>query len=165
MVCLHFNYMDALLVIGDLLHILSLLFLIFRIVANSSTRGLSYWTQQIFLLVFLTRFSDIIIFEHPFPLYLLLTRTLLLAATIITICYLRLIKPHSNVTHQRCRLLIRNWIHFRIYGSMWEQRSSPFQYPNIDLFMDIYGPSQFGPKLEPSCPSYICYSRKQSLPI
>lgn len=60
--------MDPLLIIGDLIHILALLYLLFTIVTTRSAMGVSYRTQEMFLLVFITRFSDIIVTDIPLHL-------------------------------------------------------------------------------------------------
>jgi ER lumen protein retaining receptor len=60
--------MDSLLIIGDLIHILALLYLLFTILTARSAVGVSYRTQEMFLLVFLTRFSDIMITDIPLHL-------------------------------------------------------------------------------------------------
>jgi ER lumen protein retaining receptor len=65
---LDYNLMDPLLIIGDLIHIIALIYLLATIVSVRSASGVSYRTQEMFLVVFLTRFSDIIIIDHPFHL-------------------------------------------------------------------------------------------------
>lgn len=60
--------MDPLLIIGDLVHILALLYLLFMILTERSATGVSYRTQEMFLLVFITRFSDIVITDIPLHL-------------------------------------------------------------------------------------------------
>lgn len=60
--------MDPLLIIGDLIHILALLYLLITILTASSVAGISYRTQEMFLLVFLTRFSDIVVTDIPLHL-------------------------------------------------------------------------------------------------
>ena len=70
MIKLHLIYklMDKLVIIGDLVHIWALIYLLVTILTTRSASGVSYRTQEIFLLVFLTRYSDVIIMDHPFHL-------------------------------------------------------------------------------------------------
>ena len=98
--------MDFLLISGDIFHIIAIAILLFNILTSKSTTGLSYRAQEIYLVVFLARYSDMIIIEHPLTLYLLTTRALLIALTILTIYYMRLSVPHSKVIITKLRHLI-----------------------------------------------------------
>jgi ER lumen protein retaining receptor len=89
--------MDPLLILGDILHILALFFLLLKINSTNNVRGVSYKTQEIYLIVFLTRYSDMLIIRYRFHGYFVITRLLLIGITALIIYYTRCKLPHSKV--------------------------------------------------------------------
>jgi len=53
--------MDLFQLIGDFLHLIAVLMLLLKILANKNVIGISYRTQEIYLVVFLTRYSDMLL--------------------------------------------------------------------------------------------------------
>ncbi len=53
--------MDVFQLIGDFLHLVAILLLLLKILASKNVVGLSYKTQEMFIVVFLTRYSDMVI--------------------------------------------------------------------------------------------------------
>lgn len=51
---------------ADMMHVLSLFLLIFKIIQSKSVEGISRKTQEIYLGVFLTRYLDLIFYPHSF---------------------------------------------------------------------------------------------------
>lgn len=136
--------MDFLLISGDIFHIIAIAILLFNILTSKSTTGLSYRAQEIYLVVFLARYSDMIIVEHPLTLYLLTTRALLIALTILTIYYMRLSVPHSKVIITKLRHLIERQIYFQDIGFTYFQQALLLQFQNIIHFMDTCGLFRYG---------------------
>ena len=53
--------MDVFQLIGDFLHLIAVLMLLLKILANKNVIGISYKTQEIYLIVFVTRYSDMLL--------------------------------------------------------------------------------------------------------
>jgi ER lumen protein retaining receptor len=53
--------MDVFQLMGDFLHLIAILMLLLKIAATKNVIGISYRTQEMFMLVFLTRYSDMIL--------------------------------------------------------------------------------------------------------
>jgi len=53
--------MDIFQLIGDFLHLIAIVMLLLKILATKNVIGLSYKTQELYLVVFLTRYSDMIL--------------------------------------------------------------------------------------------------------
>ena len=53
--------MDVFQLIGDFLHLVAILMLLLKILSSKTVIGLSYRTQELYMVVFLTRYSDLII--------------------------------------------------------------------------------------------------------
>lgn len=117
--------MDFLIVIGDFLHLLAVCALLVRLLAGRDAQGLSYRTQEMFLVVFLTRFSDMVLLDKPFSFYLMATRMALIGSSITIIWLLRL-TPRSRVSSCLGRAMIEKGTRFRISGFIWQLRSSQF---------------------------------------
>ena len=91
--------MDIFQLIGDFLHLLAVVMLILKILANrnvvgnSSTHiGLSYKTQEMYLLVFLTRYIDLFLGWKSF--YLFAMKIMFIALTAYTLYLMRIKKPY-----------------------------------------------------------------------
>lgn len=53
--------MDVFQLIGDFLHLIAVLMLLLKILANKNVIGISYRTQEMYMVVFITRYSDMIL--------------------------------------------------------------------------------------------------------
>lgn len=53
--------MDVFQLIGDFLHLVAILLLLLKILASKNVVGLSYKTQELYMAVFLTRYSNMIL--------------------------------------------------------------------------------------------------------
>lgn len=114
--------MDIFQLIGDFLHLIAVLMLLLKILANKNVIGLSYKTQELFLVVFLTRYSDMILEMHWGSVYFNVMRILFVAVTAYTIYVMRFKRPYKMVTVQSSRVMITNLMPSRIGPS-----TSPLQ--------------------------------------
>ena len=78
--------------IANLIHLFSMIFLLEQIIKKKNCIGLSYRTQEIYLIVFLTRYSSVF-FSINQKFYLLLKLTFILF-TSLTIYLIRFKKPY-----------------------------------------------------------------------
>lgn len=92
--------MDVFQLIGDFLHLLAVIMLVLKILANKNVigmilinSGLSYKTQQLFLVVFLTRYFDLL-FEWK-SLYLFLMKLIFISMTAYTMYLMKIKKPYN----------------------------------------------------------------------
>lgn len=90
--------MDIFQLIGDFLHLVAMLMLVLKIIATRSVFGswlsdvgLSYKTQEIYLVVFLTRYIDLFLGWKSF--YLFIMKILFIAMTAYTIYLMRVKNP------------------------------------------------------------------------
>ena len=97
--------MDVFQLIGDFLHLLAVIMLALKILANKNVigiiwfkKGLSYKTQEIFLVVFITRYFDI--FTGWKSMYLFLMKIIFIIITAYTM-YLMKIKKPFNLSYDR----------------------------------------------------------------
>lgn len=60
-ICLYIINMDVFQLIGDFLHLIAVLMLLLKILANKNVIGISYKTQEIYMVVFITRYSDMLL--------------------------------------------------------------------------------------------------------
>lgn len=86
--------MDIFQLIGDFLHLMAVLMLVLKIIANRNVLGLSYKTQEIFLVVFAFRYIDLFTWR---TLYMFVMKVLFLSLTAYTIYLMRFKKPFSLV--------------------------------------------------------------------
>lgn len=89
--------MDVFQLIGDFLHLIAVLMLLLKIVANKNVIGISYKTQELYLIVFLTRYSDMILLNHWGSLYFNLMRFFFIGVTAYTIYLMRFKRPFKLV--------------------------------------------------------------------
>ena len=87
--------MDVFQLIGDFLHLIAVLMLLLKIMANKNVIGLSYKTQEIYLVVFLTRYSDMVLENHWGSLYFNLMRFLFIGITVYTIYLMKFKRPYK----------------------------------------------------------------------
>ena len=97
--------MDIFQLIGDFLHLMAVLILVLKIIANRNVLGLSYRTQEIFLVVFALRYIDIFTWR---TLYLFVMKVLFMSLTAYTIYLMRFKKPFSLVLYPLFRAITRS---------------------------------------------------------
>lgn len=102
--------------IGDLLHLLSFFLLIQKILKKKSCQELSYRTQEIFLIVFCTRYLDL--FMYFVSLYNTLMKVGYIGCTSYIIYLMRFKKPYCTVSP-------RPFIH--AFGAELQQRKRQLQ--------------------------------------
>jgi ER lumen protein retaining receptor len=90
--------MDIFQLLGDFLHLIAIVMLLLKILANKNVIGISYKTQEIYLIVFLTRYSDIILESHWGSLYFNAMRFIFIGITAYTIYLIRFKRPHKLVS-------------------------------------------------------------------
>jgi ER lumen protein retaining receptor len=100
--------MDVFQLIGDFLHLIAILMLLLKILANKNVIGLSYKTQELYLVVFITRYSDMILEHHWGSLYFNAMRILFLAITGYTIYVMRFKRPYRMVAPSLSRATTQN---------------------------------------------------------
>ncbi|MCL4163394.1 UNVERIFIED_CONTAM: hypothetical protein GTU68_009103, partial [Idotea baltica] len=88
--------MDVFQLLGDFLHLIAILLLLLKIIASKTVVGLSYKTQEMFLLVFLTRYSDMLLEHHWGSLYFNLMRFIFIGITAFTIYHMRFKRPYDQ---------------------------------------------------------------------
>ena len=84
---------NVLQLIGDLLHLISFVIIIFKIIRERSSRGVSSKTFELYLVVFLTRYLDL--FMYFISIYNTVMKLLFITATIFIIYLLRKSKYYS----------------------------------------------------------------------
>lgn len=95
--------MDVFQLIGDFLHLIAVLMLLLKILANKNVIGISYKTQEIYLIVFITRYSDMILEHHWGSLYFNSMRFIFVGITAYTIYVMRFKRPYKMVLDSRPR--------------------------------------------------------------
>ena len=76
---------------GDLSHVISILILILRLRVSRSALGISVKTQELFLLVFLTRYLDL--FTTFYSLYNSLMKVAYIMSTSYIVCMIKYMEP------------------------------------------------------------------------
>jgi len=147
--------MDVFQLVGDFLHLVAILLLLLKIIASKNVVGLSYKTQELFTVVFLTRYSDMILENHWGSLYFNIMRFLFISISAVTIYYMRFKRPYKLVNLFICRAMIQKQMAFHItiftclllYLHLFCIKSS--------LFMEFSKLFLGGLRLFRSCPSSI----------
>lgn len=116
--------MDIFQLIGDFLHLVAILLLLLKIVASKNVVGLSYKTQELFIVVFLTRYSDFVLEKHWGSMYFNVMRIIFIAINVMTIYYMRHKRPYKLVTPSLLRAMTRRPIASRTTTSTWPLRCS-----------------------------------------
>lgn len=96
--------MDVFQLIGDFLHLVAILLLLLKILASKNVVGLSYKTQEMFIVVFITRYSDMILEYHWGSLYFNFMRIIFITINALTIYYMRYKRPFKLVSIDKCRV-------------------------------------------------------------
>lgn len=146
--------MDIFQLIGDFLHLIAVLMLLLKILANKNVIGLSYKTQELFLVVFLTRYSDMILEMHWGSVYFNVMRILFVAVTAYTIYVMRFKRPYKMVTERSSRVMITNLMPSRIGPSTSPRQSWPSSSIRPSHCTASSGRSRSGSRPEPSCPNF-----------
>ena len=145
--------MDVFQLIGDFLHLVAILLLLLKIIASKNVVGLSYKTQELYLMVFLTRYSDMILEHHWGSLYFNMMRFIFIAITAATIYHMRFKRPYKLVTYTLFSLMTQSQMPSNITTSMPSQRCSDLSCTTTGLFMGFSRPSLGGWKHWRSCHS------------
>ena len=87
---------------------MAMLMLVLKIIANRNVLGLSYRTQEIYLVVYVTRYIGIIFGWTSF--YLFAMKILFISITAYTIYLIKFKKPISLVCPASLRATISRWI-------------------------------------------------------
>lgn len=147
--------MDIFQLIGDSLHLVAILLLLLKILASKNVLGLSYKTQELYLMVFLTRYSDMILEHHWGSVYFNLMRFIFLGITISTIYHMRYKKPYKHVKYLNIyRAMIMKQIHFLTIIYMLGRQLLPLSGIISLLFMESFSHFHGGLKLWLFCLSF-----------
>ena len=85
--------------IGDAMHLSSMVLLLFLIISKKTCMGVSYKTQEMFLIVFICRYSELL-FHPSSSNYLLAMKIIYITLTALTIYFIRVRKPYSMTYDQ-----------------------------------------------------------------
>jgi hypothetical protein len=96
-ICLYIINMDVFQLIGDFLHLIAVLMLLLKILANKNVIGISYKTQEIYMVVFITRYSDMLLEHHWGSLYFNSMRFIFIGISAYTIYVMRFKRPYLMV--------------------------------------------------------------------
>lgn len=157
--------MDVFQLIGDFLHLIAMLMLLLKILANKNVIGVSYKTQEIFFVVFLTRYSDMILELHWGSVYFNVMRILFISITGYTIYVMRFKRPYKMVKINICRAMIKNLILFLIGPCTLRLLSSPSSFIVHFLCMEYSGHFRFGCRPVPFCLNSIWSQNAKILKI
>lgn len=102
-----YKNMDIFQLIGDFLHLMAVVMLVLKILTNRNVLGLSYKTQEMFLVVFCLRYIDIFSW---ISLYVFSMKIMFISLTVYTIYLMRFRRPFCLVFHQTFRAMTRNMI-------------------------------------------------------
>ena len=147
--------MDVFQLIGDFLHLIAVLMLLLKILANKNVIGLSYKTQEIYLIVFLTRYSDAILEHRWGSFYFNVMRLFFVCITAYTIYAMKIKRPYKLVLLFECRATTVKQTPFRTGRCTLCQSSWPFSSTNPSLFTGYFGHFRSGFRPSQSCLNYI----------
>lgn len=100
--------MDVFQLIGDFLHLIAVLMLLLKILANKNVIGISYKTQEIYLVVFITRYSDMFLEHHWGSIYFNSMRFIFIGISVYTIYVMRFKRPYLMVLKSLSRAMTPN---------------------------------------------------------
>lgn len=106
--------MDIFQLIGDLMHLFSLLMFLIKMLGSKNVIGMSYKTQEIYMVVFLTRYSSMFFINHWGSLYFNIMRIVFIAITAAIIRIMRFKRPYKLVPPSTCRAMTNHWMLSRI---------------------------------------------------
>ena len=136
--------MDVFQLIGDFLHLIAILMLLLKILANKNVIGISYKTQEVYLIVFITRYSDMLIQHHWGSLYFNSMRFIFIGITTYTIYVMRFKRPYNMVSISICRAMTTSQILSPIGPSILLLLSLPFSSTRHSVYMVCSGLIRFG---------------------
>lgn len=139
--------MDVFQLIGDFLHLIAMLMLLLKILANKNVIGLSYRTQELYMVVFVTRYSDMILENHWGSLYFNAMRILFLLITAYTIYVMRFKRPYRMVTTFSFRVMMPIRIPSLIGRCTSLRELSPSSSIGVSLYMGFSRRFRFGYRL------------------
>lgn len=116
--------MDVFQLIGDFLHLVAILLLLLKIIASKNVVGLSYKTQELYLVVFLTRYSDMILEHHWGTLYFNMMRFIFIGITAATIYHMRFKRPYKLVTSTLSSPMMQSPMPFPTGTCTWQPSCS-----------------------------------------
>lgn len=90
--------MDIFQLIGDLLHLIAMLILLFKILETKNVTGISYKTQELYAVVFVSRYIDV--FLGWKALYLFVMKFVFTGLTVYT-CYLFILRKPFTLSYNR----------------------------------------------------------------
>ena len=102
--------MDVFQLVGDLLHLIAMIMLVLNILANRNVLGLSYRTQELYLVVFACRYIGILFGWTS--LYLFAMKVLFISLTSYTIYLIKFRRPYTLVIISRRRAMTTKTIGF-----------------------------------------------------
>jgi hypothetical protein len=146
--------MDVFQLIGDFLHLIAMLMLLLKILANKNVIGLSYRTQELYMVVFVTRYSDMILENHWGSLYFNAMRILFLLITAYTIYVMRFKRPYRMVDLSSSRAMMPNRIPSPIGRCTSLREHSPSSSIGASLSMGFSRRFRFGCRLALFCLNY-----------
>lgn len=91
--------MNILRLIADTLHLLSFIIIIYKLMRDKNCKGVSAKTQEVYLVVFLTRYMDLFMYYVSF--YNTLMKVLFIGVTIFIIYLMRFKKPTCNTYNRQ----------------------------------------------------------------
>lgn len=136
--------MDVFQLIGDFLHLIAVLMLLLKILANKNVIGISYKTQELYLVVFCTRYSDMILEHHWGSLYFNSMRFIFIGITAYTIYVMRFKRPYKMVSTRISRATTKSLTPSPIGPCISHHWCLPSFSIAISLSTACSGPTRFG---------------------
>ncbi len=156
--------MDIFQLIGDFLHLFAVLILLLKILASKNVIGVSYKTQEMYLIVFMTRYSDMILENHWGSIYFNIMRIFFIFITAYTIRIIRFKRPFKLVLNiLKDRVMTNKLMRFHIIGFTYWRSYWVFWCIQSLQFMVYFGLFQFGFRLWRYCLSCTWSRRTRTL--
>lgn len=151
-----YNNMDVFQLLGDFLHLVAVLLLLLKIIASKNVVGLSYKTQELYLAVFVTRYSDMFLEHHWGSLYFNLMRFIFIGITVYTIYHMKFKRPYKLVRFLSIfRAMIMRLIDSHTTTFIWLLWFLVSSFIRNGPFMEYLNHFHGGYKLLRFCPSSI----------
>lgn len=147
--------MDVFQLVGDFLHLIAILMLFLKIASTKNVIGISYRTQEMYLIVFLTRYSDMILENHWGSFYFNIMRFIFISITVYTIHLIKFKRPYKLVNILLFRVMIISRMFFLIIICILFLQHLLSYFMNTFPYTAYFGLSQSGFKLQQSFPSFI----------
>lgn len=143
--------MDVFQLIGDFLHLVAILLLLLKILASKNVVGLSYRTQELFIVAFICRYSDMILEYHWGSMYFNLMRIIFISINALTIYYMRYKRPYKLVHVNLRRAMTLRLTASSTTTCIWQPLSSPSSFMLSGPSMGYSKPSLGGWRLSQFC--------------